>query len=63
VARKYSAEVDKYSRLLDETIARQKLDANPQFNRNDYFKSRFAHWFGVSRIQVYNRFIDKTIFK
>ncbi|TAL39017.1 MAG: hypothetical protein EPN93_02785 [Spirochaetes bacterium] len=63
VARKYSAEVDKYTRLLDETILRQNLEANPQFNRNDYFKSKHTQWFGISNIQVYNRFVDKTVFK
>lgn len=63
VSRKYYAEVDSYNKKLDQLIRQLKLDSNEKFNRGDFFRSKWNDWFGSANIVVYNRFMEKTIFK
>jgi len=63
VSAKYREELEKYSRQLDDLISKLKLGQNKNFNRDDFFKSKWNEWFGVSRIVAYNRFVERTIFK
>jgi hypothetical protein len=60
---KYNKELAANGRQLDEMIAKLKLDENPQFNKQEFFKSKWNQWFGTARIPVYNRFIEKSIFR
>ena len=63
VLMKYNTELANNGRQLDEMISKLKLTENPQFNRQEFFKSKWNQWFGATRIPVYNRFIEKSIFK
>jgi len=63
VLMKYNKELAANGRQLDEMIAKLKLDENPQFNKQEFFKSKWNQWFGTARIPVYNRFIEKSIFR
>jgi hypothetical protein len=63
VLMKYNTELANNGRQLDEMISKLKLAENPQFNRQEFFKSKWNQWFGTARIPVYNRFIEKSIFK
>ncbi len=59
----YHSEVDKYNKKLDEIIIRLKLNLEKKFHREEYFRSKWDEWFGGANILVYNRFIERTIFK
>ncbi len=63
VLMKYNTELAANGRQLDEIIAKLRLDENPRFNKQEFFKSKWNQWFGTSRIAVYNRFIEKSIFR
>ena len=63
VLMKYNSELAANGRQLEEMIVKLKLDENPQFNRQEFFKSKWNQWFGTARIPVYNRFIEKSIFR
>ncbi len=63
VLMKYNTELANNGRQLEEMILKLKLDQNPQFNKQEFFKSKWNQWFGTARIAVYNRFIEKSIFK
>lgn len=63
VFRKYNAEVDKYTVELNKIILKDRLEENKQFNKAEFFKSKWNEWFGTANIQVYNRFVERTIFK
>jgi hypothetical protein len=63
VLMKYNTELAINMRQLEDMISKLKLNENPQFNKQEYFKSKWNQWFGAARIPVYNRFIEKSIFK
>lgn len=63
VSKKYFASVDESYKKLDELIAQSKADRDPKFDRQAFYKSRWKEWFGAANIIVYNRFLEKTIFK
>jgi len=63
VSRRYYTEVDNNNNRLNEMIKKLHLDANPKFDRDDFFRSKWSEWFGAVNIQVYNRFVERTIFK
>lgn len=63
VTGKYYAELEKINKKTDEIIARQKLNADKKFNRDDYLRSKWDELFGPANIIIYNRFIERTIFK
>jgi len=63
VSKKYYAEVDENTRKLDGIIESKNLRAEKGFDRAEYFRAQWKEWFGAANIIVYNRFIEKTIFK
>jgi hypothetical protein len=63
VSRRYFTEVDNNNNRLNEMIKKLHLDANPKFDRDDFFRSKLPEWFGAVNIQVYNRFVERTLFK
>ncbi len=63
VTKKYYAAVDENNKKLDLLIEKNGLAADRRFDRNEFFKTRWKEWFGSANIIVYNRFIEKTIFK
>ncbi|HON78640.1 MAG TPA: hypothetical protein PK544_09140 [Spirochaetota bacterium] len=63
VTKRYYAEVDSNNNRLHEMIKKLHLDANPKFDRDDFFRSKWNEWFGAAQIQVYNRFVERTLFK
>ncbi len=63
VSKKYFSEVDEKNRKLDELIESKNLMAEMGFDRTEFYRARWKEWFGPANIIVYNRFIEKTIFK
>ncbi len=63
ISKIYYSEVDKNNAKLNEIVERAGLSNNPKFDKNEYYKSKWKNWFGTSRIIVYKRFIERTIFK
>ena len=63
VSKKYFAAVDESYKKLEELLTKTGADRDPKFDKQALFKSRWKEWFGPSNIIVYNRFLEKTIFK
>ncbi len=63
VSKKYYSEVDAANFRLNEMVLKLRLGDDPRFNRDEYFKSKWHEWFGITNMAIYNRFVDKTIFK
>ncbi len=63
VSKKYFASVDEGYKKLDELVAQTQAAGDPRFDKQAFFKSCWKEWFGASNIIVYNRFLEKTIFK
>jgi hypothetical protein len=63
VTKKYYAAVDDNNRKVDELIEASNLKADPRFDRAEYVKARWKELYGPANIFVYNRFLEKTIFK
>ncbi len=63
VSKKYFASVDESYNKLDKLIVQSKDARDPKFDKQALFKSKWKEWFGASNIIVYNRFLEKTIFK
>ena len=63
ISKRYYAEVDNNNNRLHEMVKKLHLDANPKFDRDDFFRSKWNEWFGAANIQVYNRFVERTLFK
>ncbi len=63
VSKKYFALVDESYKKLDELLTKTGAGRDPKFDKQALFKSRWKEWFGASNIVVYNRFLEKTIFK
>jgi len=63
VSKRYYSEVDAGNVRLNELVQKLRLGADPKFNRDEYFKSKWNEWFGVTNMVIYNRFVEKTIFK
>lgn len=63
VSKKYFASVDESYKKLDELVAQSRAARDPKFDKQALFKSYWKEWFGASNIIVYNRFLEKTIFK
>jgi hypothetical protein len=63
VSKKYFASVDESYKKLDELLTKTGAGRDPKFDKQALFKSRWKEWFGASNIIVYNRFLEKTIFK
>ncbi len=63
VSARYYTELEKYNKKLDEIIVRLKLNDDKNFNREEYYRNKWDEWFGRGNILVYNRFIERTIFK
>lgn len=59
----YYCELEKYNKKMDETILKLKLTADKKFNREEYLRNKLDEWFGPVNIIIYNRFIERTIFK
>lgn len=63
VTARYYSELEKYNKKLDELILENKLNHDKKFSREEFFRSKWDEWFGVNNIILYNRFIERTIFK
>jgi hypothetical protein len=63
VTKRYYAAVDENSAKLDALIEAKNLKATPRFDRAEFFRTLHRDWFGADNIIVYNRFVEKTIFK
>ncbi len=63
VSKKYFASVDESYKKLDDLVAQSKAAGDPKFDKQALFKRYWKEWFGASNIIVYNRFLEKTIFK
>lgn len=63
ISKRYYTEVDNSNNRLNEMIKKLHLDANPKFDRDDFFRSKWNEWFGAANIQIYNRFVERTLFK
>lgn len=63
VAKKYAEELEKYNARIEEIVRKHGLESHPRFNRQEFFKSKWNTWFGVENIVVYNRFLERTLFK
>jgi hypothetical protein len=63
VSQRYEADLDRCHRETDELIAKFKLDEDKRFDRNEFFKGRWNDCFGAVNIAVYNRFVDRSIFR
>ncbi|HSV98249.1 MAG TPA: hypothetical protein VLM75_15100 [Spirochaetota bacterium] len=63
VIMKYNTELANNERQLEEMIIKLRLSDNQQFNKQEFFKSKWNQWFGAACIPVYNRFIEKSVFK
>ncbi len=63
IADKYKQEMERNLKQLDDLVKKLKLDQNKNFNRDEYFMSKWNEWFGTAQIIVYNRFIERSIFK
>jgi hypothetical protein len=62
VSRRYTSEYEKYNSKLDDLLA--KSNANISLSdREQIFKSKWDDWFGKTNIAIYNRFLERTIFK
>ncbi|MFH0975979.1 MAG: hypothetical protein V1874_09375 [Spirochaetota bacterium] len=62
VSKKYSAEFEKINSRLDDLIAKSNLNVSPP-DREQILKSKWDEWFGKINILIYNRFLERTIFK
>ncbi|MBN2403025.1 MAG: hypothetical protein JXN64_11580 [Spirochaetes bacterium] len=62
VSRRYTSEYEKYNSKLDDLISKSKLSTSAS-DRDEIFKSKWDDWFGKTNILVYNRFLERTIFK
>jgi hypothetical protein len=62
VSRRYTSEYEKYNSKLDDIIAKSKASIS-LFDREQIFKSKWDDWFGKTNIVIYNRFLERTIFK
>ncbi len=63
VSKKYYSEVDAANSRLNEMVVKLRLGDDARFNRDEYFKSKWNEWFGTANMVIYNRFVEKTIFK
>ncbi|MDY6935447.1 MAG: hypothetical protein SVZ03_14625 [Spirochaetota bacterium] len=63
VSRKYYSEVDRFNEKINNEIKQLKPEPRRRFNRDDFMKSRWIEWFGIDKIVVYKRFVERTIFK
>lgn len=63
VAKKYAEELEKYNARIEEIVRKHGLESHPRFNKQEFFKSKWNTWFGVENIVVYNRFLERTLFK
>jgi hypothetical protein len=62
VSKRYYAEMDRISNVLDEVIKKSNLEYKTNINRLELFRSKWNQWFGLANIVIYKRFIEKTIF-
>jgi hypothetical protein len=62
VSRRYTAEYETYNSKLDALISKSNLSVS-SFEREQIFKSKWDEWFGKTNILIYNRFLERTIFK
>jgi hypothetical protein len=63
VTKKYFIEVDKNMERLNKYVEERGLSGQPGFNKNEFFKTMWKDWFGSANIILYNRYVDRTIFK
>ena len=62
VSRKYTSEYEKYNSKLEDLLAKSNINAN-KAEREYIFKGKWDEWFGKTNILIYNRFLERTIFK
>ncbi len=62
VSRRYTSEYEKYNSRLDDLIAKSNANIT-QSEREQIFKSKWDDWFGKINILIYNRYLERTIFK
>ena len=62
VSRRYTSEYEKYNSKLDDLISKSNANIST-FDREQIFKSKWDEWFGKTNIVIYNRFLERTIFK
>ncbi len=63
VTSEYYYELEKYNKKMDELVIKLNLSTDKKFNREEYMKNKWDEWFGSTNIVIYNRFIERTIFK
>jgi hypothetical protein len=62
VSRRYTADYETYNSKLDALISKSNLNISSS-DREQIFKSKWDEWFGKTNILIYNRFLERTIFK
>jgi hypothetical protein len=62
VSKCYLIEYEKYNKKLDDLIVKSNLNIG-RSDRDQLFKKKWNDWFGKINIFVYNRFLERTIFK
>ncbi len=62
VSKRYYAEMDRITNVIDEVIKKSNLDYKTNINKFELFRSKWNQWFGLANIVIYKRFIEKTIF-
>ena len=62
VSGRYTAEYEKYNSKLDASVAKSNVTLSPS-DREQIFKTKWNEWFGKKNILIYNRFLERTIFK
>ena len=62
ISARYTAEFEKYNSKLDASVAKSNLTLSAS-DREQIFKTKWDEWFGKINILVYNRFLERTIFK
>jgi hypothetical protein len=62
VSRRYTSEYEKYNGKLEDLISKSNANIST-FDREQIFKSKWDEWFGKTNIVIYNRFLERTIFK
>ncbi len=58
----YMAEYEKCNKKLDDIMEKSNKNIS-KLDRDQIFKSKWDEWFGKTNIFVYNRFLDRTVFK
>lgn len=63
IAAIYTEDVDNNKARIENLINKMNTESVPRIERDNFFKDKWIELFGKNRIVIYNRFLERTIFK